>query len=614
MVRSVVDGVAEFGVVRGALETVKYSLDIKLELFDTEGRALDVLVPAGAERAEADAEETEDPRRGGGRGDEGGLKDFVAFRRGEVKKDEETDAPEGWDAAEERHAESHAIGDGLGDAAGVGVRSHVLVAFLEVGDVALDRVFALALLLEVSFVVGRAARFAVVGVGSTVVTRSCRCEEEREGASSSLRRRLTPIGRFALLSETAENPSIEAVLIEVEGSPPLEREELAAALDVGLCGSSFRFRSRVDKSSLCFVEVPEFHTRDAIVVDDGQNERWVVEALQAPLPEDKPPWEVRVRHLSPWRTALLLRAHHCLADGVSLASLVAKTTDQAEALEKLVDAEISKHRRFLGRLAAAIGFFLQLAVVFLAACRTLFFVPRPFKRRVSRAKRRGRSLAWAAFADVPELRAVAKRLGGPRGTINDVFSAVCAGALKAEFPGDKVVGAAFPVHLYGGALPKGVEVGNALAAALCPLPLPDDDDLGAHVAAVGTNVGGTLRGGVAPLLAYALAVVLGSFAPRDALPWLMRSFAESASCAITNVKGPPLKLSLCGRDVVTVVGFLPPPPGIPVGCALVSVDGRSTISVNADASVLDADAFLANALDYYAKLKAAAVDDLVEAA
>lgn len=48
--------------------------------------------------------------------------------------------------------------------------------------------------------------------------------------------------------------------------------------------------------------------------------------------------------------------------------------------------------------------------------------------------------------------------------------------------------------------------------------------------------------------------------------------------------------------------FLPPPPQIPVGCALLTFDGRAVISVNADTDVADPGVFLSDMIDYYRRL------------
>ena len=60
---------------------------------------------------------------------------------------------------------------------------------------------------------------------------------------------------------------------------------------------------------------------------------------------------------------------------------------------------------------------------------------------------------------------------------------------------------AVPVHLYGGALPPGVDVGNHIGAVVARLPLPGRDEA-AHLRQVRDGVGGALRGGARAVVAY----------------------------------------------------------------------------------------------------------------
>ena len=69
----------------------------------------------------------------------------------------------------------------------------------------------------------------------------------------AVRRRLTPIGRFALLSETRDAPSVPAVLLELGGAP-LAAKDLERALADRVASVSTRLRSRVDAERLEFVE------------------------------------------------------------------------------------------------------------------------------------------------------------------------------------------------------------------------------------------------------------------------------------------------------------------------------------------------------------------------
>lgn len=369
-----------------------------------------------------------------------------------------------------------------------------------------------------------------------------------------LRRSLTPIGRIALLSETASNPSISGAVIELDG-PLIDADELSAALDVGLCASSYRFRSIVDQSTLSFEEIGNFEARRVVRVDseDESLEAWAARWLTAPFDRRAPLWECRIRHVSPNRSVLLVRVHHCLADGVSLAWLLGKLSDQASELGQFVETQVDKRRRMLrsygwpGRLLIFLALAMRLVLFFVRMLMSLALVHRP----LTRSKRAGtRSVAWANFSDVDTLRRIAKRLGGKQTTVNDVFAAIVSAGLQPYCASGAVM-VAVPVHLYGGVLPKGVEIGNAIGAVLAPLPLPSDDPR-SHLAAVSERLGRPLRSGVAHLAAYAAACVLGFVAPPSLVPSAMQGATSSASCALTNIKGSPLALTVCGRRVVSI--------------------------------------------------------------
>ena len=440
----------------------------------------------------------------------------------------------------------------------------------------------------------------------------------------ALRRRMTAIGKFSLLSETAAAPSVPAVLLTLRG-PEIGADRIRSLLLEKIVPASPRFRSRVDATALEFVD--DLGERGAPPVLDGAPgaplPKAVAEVLSTPLAGarggDAPWWEA-TRFPRREGTAILLRAHHCLADGVSLAALFSRLTDQADEIDAAVAAEVTKRRRRTGRqaakwkrllrkLARAVGFLFRLVGAALATVRVLATAKAPLRgARLRFPDRAGtRSVAWASrFATVSSLKRVAKALGGEAATVNDVYAAVVAGALRAVLPGaPSEVACAVPVHLYGGALLPGVAVGNHIGAVVVSLPLPaaDGADDAGHVARVSASVGGSLRGGARAVFAYGAAYAAGALLPRCLVPRAMAMSAGCATVALTNVRGPPVDaLSIDGRPVADVVPFLPPPPGCPVGVALTTIGDDATICVNADAGLVDADALLDAALAYYAAL------------
>ena len=82
----------------------------------------------------------------------------------------------------------------------------------------------------------------------------------------AVRRRLTPIGRFALLSETRDAPSVPAVLLELGGAP-IAAKDLERALADRVAPVSARLRSRVDVERLEFVEDLTAEEATPVVMD-----------------------------------------------------------------------------------------------------------------------------------------------------------------------------------------------------------------------------------------------------------------------------------------------------------------------------------------------------------
>ncbi|KAH8045946.1 DUF1298-containing protein [Aureococcus anophagefferens] len=292
----------------------------------------------------------------------------------------------------------------------------------------------------------------------------------------------------------------------------------------------------------------------------------VAEALTAPLlgrDGAGPWWEALVFDHAALTSVLL--AHHCLADGVSLAS--PRATDQAEAIAAAVDAEIAKRRRPRGERRRR-----SRRAVREGSSRRGFAAParaghaarrgddaRAPARAAPRRAATGRSVAWASkFSDVATLKRVAKALGGDKATVNDLFAAIVGGALRDVLGDAAHVTCAVPVHLYGGALLPGVGVGNHIGAVLARLPLPAARRR-RHVARVSRDVGGALRGGAGALVAYGAAYVAAAVLPRRLVPgWRLRGLRDRGA---TNVRGPPVD----GASIRALCISGPPRTRLPVG-------------------------------------------------
>ena len=102
---------------------------------------------------------------------------------------------------------------------------------------------------------------------------------------------------------------------------------------------------------------------------------------------------------------MLLRSHHCLADGVSTATIMGRLTDQADAIDEAVAEEIAKRRRargkrpsLLARLLKRLAFALRVLAAALATALAMLTAPgaprkrRPGARTVARRAETDRSV------------------------------------------------------------------------------------------------------------------------------------------------------------------------------------------------------------------------------
>ena len=264
--------------------------------------------------------------------------------------------------------------------------------------------------------------------------------------------------------------------------------------------------------------------------------RTIARVLDLPLRgtlEKRPWWEALV-----WPrgagTDVLLRSHHCIADGASFGALFGNLSDQREEIDALLRQGPRRRRRSrLARLLRVVFgplvVSLRLLRAVLASLWMVVAAPRPPPRR-----RGPRTVAWASdFADVALLKRVAKKLA-PGATVNDLYAALVAAALRTSISRDAVA-CAVPVHLYGGALPPGVDVGNHIGAVVARLPLPGRDEA-AHLRQVRDGVGGALRGGARAVVAYHAARLAGRCLPRAWVPASLRASAGGCAVALTCVE------------------------------------------------------------------------------
>jgi len=344
-------------------------------------------------------------------------------------------------------------------------------------------------------------------------------------------------------------------------------------------------------------------------------------------------------------TVMLFRCHHSLGDAVSLVAALGDLLDEAEEIQAKIRFEIQKRKNKHQGALKKLWRFLQKMIWFLfgsiqALQRQGYLMwttaQNPFLAVLNKSNKDGlelaalgRSVSWCDVAGVDEVKKVAKIIGGPRATVNDVFVSCVTAAVARQLAehrkrrsssdnnynngngdGDevqmqmqmqKLMNVVIPAHLTGGILPPGRGVGNLIGAFVAQVPGEMDANTlpSERLQLVHASLDKVKRS-PAPVLGYLIAKFTSQWLPESWAVGLFRRSSANAAVAITNSRGYEEKVHINGRTVESMVGFIPLPPGLPVGVVVQSYGSVISLTVNAEKwAVPDADKFLSWVLEEY---------------
>jgi WS/DGAT C-terminal domain len=222
--------------------------------------------------------------------------------------------------------------------------------------------------------------------------------------------------------------------------------------------------------------------------------------------------------------------------------------------------------------------------------------------------------------------AMAKQLDSHRQRLLHTWSALPGMTKKDEHRHDsklhtlsqqKYIHVAVPVHLKGGVVLPDESVGNNIGAMVVRVPSEmehsnaDDDDCIQRLFTVSREMHALKRTPMA-ILGHITAKVLSYATAYNILPlsWTSRLYAASnagSMVVISNNRGPSIPVHLDGHRIESMVGFVPLPPGIPVGVAVMSYAGRVNCTLSAEPwAIPDGDQFMIWILEEYLRLVNAA--------
>lgn len=359
-----------------------------------------------------------------------------------------------------------------------------------------------------------------------------------------------------------------------------------------------RFRQHVEWSALGrprWVEDPYFalsshlhHVALPPPGDDAALRELVGDLMSAPLDRARPLWTTHLVDGYQGDSAIIMRVHHCVADGVALVRLLLSLTDhEAQASAPEAGAPPPPHTGTLGQLGRAVGGARALVHDLLMPADA----PTPLQGRLGVRKR----AAWTAAHDVTAVVTAAHALGG---TLNDLMLAAVAGALRSyvaartgEIP-EVDVRAMVPVNLRR--VVGGGEAGNRFGLVYVTLPLTQPTP--AERLAVVQRRMDDIKHTPEAVMSFGVLGAMG-LASVTIERFGVELFAKKASTMITSVPGPTAPLSFAGRPLASLLVWAPASGQMSVTLSILSYAGRLQVGIASDERVVPDPEVIAAALD-----------------
>ncbi len=336
-----------------------------------------------------------------------------------------------------------------------------------------------------------------------------------------------------------------------------------------------------------------------------------------PLDPRRPLWQLSLVEDYDGGSALIVRIHHCIADGIALISVTMSLVDGgappperkrkaapagaedwiAETLIKplagitvrALDAAGDGAAKSLGMLrdpqkgmAGSLDM-ARLAYQVVSDAAALALMPDDSRTRLKGKPGRAKRVAWCQPIPLDEVKAVGKALNC---SINDVLLSCVAGAigeyLKAQ--GDDVTGqeirAMIPVNLRP--LDQAYKLGNRFGLVPLVLPIGVNNPI-ERVYEVRRRMT-ALKGSTQPLLAFGLLAVAGLLI-KPAQEAMLNLFGKKTTAVMTNVPGPREKLKFLGSTLEQSMFWVPQSGDIGLGVSILSYGGGVQFGVITDTAM-----------------------------
>ncbi len=418
--------------------------------------------------------------------------------------------------------------------------------------------------------------------------------------------RMSGVDRAWLLMDQPANPMTIVGLIVL--GEPIGREPLRELIERRfLAFARFRTRPAADTLGGSWLETPTFDLDDhllsaALPEPGGQRELEALagELASSPFAPGRPLWSFHLIERYRGGSALIVRIHHCYADGIALVKVLLSLADHDISGAVSVPAPQTAHDvlrsgaelieagvHYALRPAQAVGLAQQALGIGVELMRLATLSDDP-PTRLRRDLSGVRRLAWAQALSLEEVHTIGRCLGC---TVNDVLIATLAGALGRylEAEGEPVEGltirAAVPVNLKQGAPggPPDTSLGNRFGLVLVELPIGVRHPL-ERLYTVRAAIK-ALKGSPQALATFGLLSLLGNL-PSAVEEYALDLLSAKVSLVASNLPGPAAALTLAGRSITEVLFWVPQSGSVGAGVSMFTYRGRVQYGVMADRELI----------------------------
>lgn len=415
-----------------------------------------------------------------------------------------------------------------------------------------------------------------------------------------------------------------------------------------------RFRKRVVQPKLPFAPAyweydPHFnldaHMNRVALPEPGDKaalQEMVSRLMSTPLDFTKPLWMVHAIENYEGGTAVCVRLHHCIADGMALVfvllsltdlspdarvgsdekvrhprsrrgllgggltSVLKQTSATAHVARRLTRRALHEGRTTLTRPTRAVEIAQWGGDNVLAAGRLFLRSHDPetaFKGKLGTQKR----AAWSRPLSMKDVKRIKNATGG---TVNDVLVAAMTGGLRRYLlaRGEDIRGltfrAAVPINLRQ---PDEMgTLGNKFGLLFLDLPvgLAEPLDRLSEVHKRMEELKTSKEGPVGLAVLSTMGVV-----PHELQGTLVEMFGKKLTAVMTNVPGPPMPLYMGGRRIHELMFWVPQSGRLGLGISIISYAGKVQLGVATDAGLVpDPDAIIEGFYQEFDDLLALAVE------